>query len=161
MAQVPGHQTVALDDGQPDEEPTAVGGAATAGELRRAADGRVRGVGQAVSGGGWRGRPAAGTGAGGRASEPPGLVAGRHAGDGGQDGTPALGAVEPGAGHRDPGASGLVVRAAPRQLGRSGRAAAVHAAGAGGEPAPVHAGPDSVPGGGGGGPEPVAGLVAQ
>lgn len=150
MAQVLGHQAVALDDGEPEEEPATVGRATTTRKLDGTNDGHV---GRGPFGDGARRSVGVGTGTGTGHVEPPGLVAGRHAGDGGQDGPEALGAVELGAGH-DPGA---VHDTAPGES--AGRA--VHAAGAGGEQAEVHAGPDPVSGGGGGGPEHVAGLVPQ
>lgn len=146
MAQVLGHQAVALNDGEPEEEPTTVGRATAARKLHGTNDGHVgRGPRDGA-------RRSLRTGTGTGLVEPPGLVAGRHAGDGGQDGPPALGAVELGAGH----GPGAVHDTAPRESAGH----AVDAAGAGGEQAQVHAGPDPVPGGGGGGPEHVAGLVA-
>lgn len=146
MAQVFGHQAVALDDGKPEEEPTAVGRAPGARELRRAAADRGRR------------RHDAGTGkrtGHATAAEPPGLTSGRRAGDRGQDGPSALGATEPGPGHRPRAA---VHDTAPGKL--AGRAA-LDVAGASGKPAAVHAGPDPVPGRGGGGPEHIGGLVEE
>jgi len=146
VAQVFGHQTVAFHDGKPEEEPTAVGRAPGTRELRRAA---------ADCG---RGRNDAGTGKRtGRAAaaEPPGLASGRHAGDRGQDGPPALGAAEPGPGH---GSRAAVHDAAP---GKPAGRAALDATGASGKPATFHPRSDPVPGRRGGGPEHFGWIVQE
>lgn len=141
MAQVPGHRAISLDDGEPATEPAAMGGAAPerAEPPGRPAGGRRQFL--------RTGRRA------GRAAEPPGFAAGRHAGDGGQDGPAPLGAAEPDSRH----AASAVHDTEAREPGHGG----VHAARASGQPAPVHSGPDSVPGGRGGRFEPVAGLVPE
>jgi len=129
-----------------------VGRTAGTRELRRAATTRGRGRHDTGTGKrtGRRRAPAA-------TAEPSGLASGRHAGDGGQDGPPALGAPEPGpCHHRRPRAA--VHHTAPGQP--AGRRA-VHATGAGGEPSAVHAGTNPVSGGGGGGPVHVGGLVPE
>lgn len=154
VAQVFGYQAVALDDGQSEEEPTAVGRAPGTRELRRAAP-------TAAAAHGGRGRHGAGTGSGtglaaAAAAEPPGLASGRHVGDGGQDGAPALGASESGQGDRPRSTVHDTAAGEPAGCG------AFDAAGAGGKPSTVHVGPDPVPGGGRRGwPKHVSGLVQE
>lgn len=41
VAQVLGHQVISFDDGEPEKQPTALGGAPSVGEERRATHGRV------------------------------------------------------------------------------------------------------------------------